>query len=178
MKLDLICTKDELRPAMCHVKVTKEVMVATDAHVLGVVPTNKLFSNAFIESIPDEGMLIHGDDWKKFNNCVNILWKSDDVICVIYKGSKRDALIQVENEDRVGKYPNWEVIIPSEIDRVAELNKIGIDMKLALNLQNALGLVNLSMQFTSPTKPIYVTATKKEDNPSYGIIMPVMLLDY
>ena len=175
MKLDLICNKDELRPAMCHVKVTKEIMVATDAHVIGVIPTHKLFSNTFIEDIPDEGMLIHSDDWKKFNNCANIVWKSKDIIRVIYKASKRDALIQVENEENIGKYPNWEAIMPKKEDRVAELNKIGVNMKLAFNLQNALGLISLAIQFSGATKAIYVTSMNGEEGDPYGLIMPVML---
>lgn len=178
MKLDLICTKDELRPAMCHVKVTKDVMVATDAHVMGVVPTKLMFSEEFINNIPEGGMLIHSEDWKKFSNCVNILWKSDDVICIIYKGSKRDVLIKVENEDEIGKYPNWEAVIPTQEMRVCELNRVGVNMKLALNLQNALGLESLSLQFSGQSKAIYArTTTKETDMGAYGVIMPVMLID-
>lgn len=176
MKLDLICGRDDLRPEMTHVKVTKEVMVATNAHVIGVIPTKLMFSEDFIAEIPESGILIHYEDWKKLSSSENVVWKSEDVIRVIYKGSKRDVLIQVDNEDNVGKFPNWEAVFPTEQMRTCELNKVGLNLKLALDLQNALGLSTLALQFSGASKAIYVSPISKDlDDGRYGLIMPVML---
>lgn len=172
MKLNLICANDALRPVMSYVKVTKDVMVATDAHVLGVVPTSKLFDDDFISKIPEGGMLIHKDDFAKIISGTNTVWKGDGVLKIIVK-NKRDILVETETEDNIGKYPYWEAIIPTEKDRLAQLNAIGVNFELASSLQKALGFYSSKLTFSGVSKAIYVTDSTEKDEESYGVIMPV-----
>lgn len=162
MKLHLICGKGDLRQIMQYVKVTKEELVATNGHVLGIIPTTDVFNEEFIEGIPDKGMLIHREDWAKIIAAEIVAWKSDDIIrCVNKKRSgsdrplKRDVLVEVESEDKIGNYVNWMSVIP-EMNGF-ELNEIGIDFKLAATLQEALGLDSCRLNFVDRTKAILIT---------------------
>lgn len=175
MELNLICSNDDLRPAMMHVKITKENMVATNAHILGVVPTNEVFNDEFIEGIPESGILIHKDDYKKFKNFDYAQWKSKDVIEIFYKGKKRNVLIPICTEENIGTFPKWETLIPREED-AQELSKIGVNMGLAYELQRALDATSLKMVFIAPNKAILVKPLPSENSKAYGIIMPAMLV--
>lgn len=174
MELNLITSKDDLRPTLNYVKVTKENCVATDAHALGVIPTEDIFDEEFIIEIPEEGMLIHSEDWKKLKNNINVSWKTDGVIKIMYKGKKRDVLIETEREESIGIYPKWESVIPKEVGE-EPVESIGINFKIGLNLQKALGSENgLKASFYGRSKAIRLDTLDEDDN-SYGILMPVKI---
>jgi hypothetical protein len=161
---------------MNHVKVTKEYCIATDAHVLAAVPTELMFDLEFIDKIPDEGVLIHHEDWKKMTTGVNVAWKSEDVIRVLVK-NKRDILIEVESEDEVGKYPDWRAVCPTD-DMREELPAIGINAKFAATLQDALGYTGLALSFNGANRAISVTSVNRSDREGViAILMPVMIDD-
>lgn len=172
MELNLITSKDDLRPPLQYIKVTKDKCVATDAHVIGVIPTSEIFDNEFIEKVPENGFLVHPDDWKKLKTNTGIEWKNDDVIRISYK-KKRDVLIEIESEEKIGKFPNWEAIMPSEYQEPKELNNIGINMSLAHSLQKALGLeFGLKLKFYGENKGVLVKNVY-DSSKAYGLIMPV-----
>lgn len=163
-----------MRPSMNYIKVTKEYCIATDAHALAAVPTELMFDLEFIDKIPEEGVLIHHEDWKKMTTGINVVWKSEDVIRVLVK-NKRDILIEVESEAEVGKYPDWRVVCPTD-DMREDLPAIGINAKIAATLQDALGYTGLAMTFTGATRPISITSVKRgETEGVIAILMPVMI---
>lgn len=75
LKFNLLCGKDELRPILNYVFLDEKNIVATDAHVLGCSPTDKVFFKDFIKDIPKEGVLIHKDDWSKIIQYDEAKWK-------------------------------------------------------------------------------------------------------
>lgn len=172
-KLHLLCDKGDMRPAMNHIKVTKEYCIATDAHALAAVPTKLMFNLEFIDKIPEEGVLIHHEDWKKMTTGINVVWKSEDVIRVLVK-NKRDILIEVESEAEVGKYPEWRAVCPKD-DMREDIPAIGINAKIAATLQDALGWTSLALNFNGASRAISVTPAKKEDEGVIAILMPVMI---
>lgn len=173
-KLHLLCSKDNMRPSMNHVKVTKEYCIATDAHILAAVPTELMFDPEFIDKIPEQGILIHHEDWKKMTTGINVVWKSEDVIRVLVK-NKRDILIEVESEDEMGKYPDWRAVCPSE-DMREELPAIGINAKIAATLQDALGYTSLALSFSGASRAISVTSVNRGEREGViAVLMPVMI---
>jgi len=174
MNLDLLCAKDELRPAMCHVFITAEVMVATDAHVLGVIPTEELFDEEFISKIPEGGFLMHPEDFKKVVAYKGAFWKTEGTIKLI-DPKKRDIIIEAHTEEAIGKYPNWAAVIPGGSDCTAEISSFGIDASLAARLQKALGFKCLKMQFSGVDRAARCTDNGESFPNRYGIIMPVGL---
>lgn len=177
IKLDLACGKDDLRPVMQYIKVTKEVMVATDAHIMAVIPTEVVFDDVeFRNAIPEEGILIHREDWKKLLQYEYGVWKTEGEVIKLISSKKRNLLIEVEKEDEVGKYPNWSAVIPDKEYQTHELNEVGVNFELAINLQKALGLKSCKMKFSENNKPIYITsATGEVNDERHGIVMPVMI---
>ncbi|MBS3739659.1 MAG: hypothetical protein KGY51_11810 [Psychroflexus sp.] len=173
MDLHLITSKDDLRPPLKYIKVTKENCVATNAHVIGVIPTTDIFSDEFIEKVPEEGFILHPEDWKKLKNNTDIVWKSNDVIKISYS-KKRDALIEIESESNIGKFPNWEAILPSEYAETQPLPSIGINMKLAYDLQKAIGSdKGLKLDFYGVAKGVVVKPIRSTSK-AYGLIMPII----
>jgi hypothetical protein len=176
MQLDLICGKDDLRPIMQYVLVTPEVMVATNSHVLGVIPTWELFDEDFIAGLPTEGVLIHREDFKKLKSYDSFAWKGEPggvIRCISAK--KRDALIEAcrQNEGDLGKYPNWQAVIPDESSCGVPLGKFGFNAELAFQLQKALGFLNTALSFSGENRAARVTNPEFENR--YGILMPVLI---
>ena len=178
MQLNLICSKkDELRPIMNYVHVTTETMVATNAHVIGVIPTEELFDEDFILKIPKDGILIHREDFKIIaaSGLGYTEWKSEGVIKVNHV-KKRAVLIETSTQDKIGEYPNWQAIMPTRETRVAELNAIGVNAQLLFELQKSLGYTEgLKMQFSGQSKAIYCSSAKDSDSGAYGLIMPISI---
>ncbi len=172
MKLNLICGKDELRPVMSYVKVTRENMVATNAHVLGVIPTKNLFNEEFIEEIPEEGFLILGGDYAKIIDGSSHHWKNE--FLAYFDKKSNLCFVPVANESDIAKYPNWEQIMPTTAALTANLNQIGIDFELAATLQKALGLkYGCKLTFSGGFKAIYIEPINTHENEgAYGILMP------
>lgn len=175
IKLDLACSKDDMRPVMNYVYVTREVMVATDAQILAVVPTEDVFSSEkFRSSIPEEGMYIHREDWKKLITAEHGNWKTKGEVIKLYPKNKRSFLIEVESISNVGKYVNWEPVIPDYSERI-ELHQIGVNLEKAFTLQKVLGLESSKLSFSTVTRAIKVEDAKDKENKVYGIVMPVLL---
>lgn len=174
MKLDLITSKDELRPTMCHILVNKSECVATNAHVIGVVPTSEIFNSQFISELGESTILIFSTDWKKLHNATAITWKDREknIIEVFYKKG-RPALFEAETEENVGKYPNWHNVIPEQSGETANMC---FNPSLLIDLSKALDFTNVKLTYSGAANRAFrVDGLKKEDDSkAYGIIMPVL----
>lgn len=171
MRLELITSKDELRPLFSYIKVTKDICVATNAHVLGVIPTVNIFDDEFIEQLAERSILIHALDWKHIKAGCKMVWESNNIIEVIpTKG--RSTFIKAEKEDSIGTYPKWENLIPTKEPTAIPL--IGMNADLLFKLQKALNIVSCKLEFHSQTAAIKVSDIMS-DGENYGIIMPCMI---
>jgi hypothetical protein len=175
-KLHMACGKDELRPATMHVYVTREVCVATDANIMAVVPTQDIFADdESIMNIPEEGMYINSNDWRKFIGA-NLLFFDGDFVMAHFPRKSAAHVKPVAISD-VGPYPNWKAVLPS-VDSFDSLSAIGVDPKLLYNLSQALDIPQFKVNFVGRNRPICVSMTEFEfgDNfHQYGVIMPLMI---
>lgn len=175
MKLHLICGKDNFRPNMNHVLVTKEYCVATNAHVLGAIPTYQIFAEES-EKIPESGILIHSEDWKKISDStMTNLVVGNDTIEIIYR-KKPSGLIKFHTNGKDYTFPNWKAVVPDKVDKEEfTINAIRLNLKLGSLLQDALGGNTLILQFESDKKAVRVDV--QEEPERFGCIMP-MLINY
>ena len=173
-KLHLVCGKDDYRPTLNYVKATKHNVVATDGHCLAVIPTSEIFDEEFIEGIPDTGVLIHHEDWKKMISYQFVSWKIPGQI-IKTSGKKRGILIEVEmeNEGDLKNYPNWDAVVPT--GKNVGIPEIGINFKTGQRLQEALNFNACHLQFKGNGKPIKITGAKEQDSKRFGILMPCMI---
>lgn len=180
-QLNLACSKDQLRPVMNHVLVTKEFCVATDAHVLAYFPTESIFDDDFIKEFPMDSFLIHSEDWAKFKSAALIAWKKGATnIIEIFHSKKRNVLIEVETEEKIGKYPAWKAVVPALNDLVpSELSQIGMNAEIMATAQKIIGPgFGLKCTFYAVNRAIEVQSINAVEFPDgRAIVMPVMLKD-
>lgn len=172
-KLNLITAKDDLYESMQYVKVTKKETVATNAHVLAIIPTSEIFDEEFIKDIPDDGLLIHADDWKKMLQFDTAEWKTKGSVIKLCHSKKRNVLIEVEHEDDLGfKYPNYESVIPQEYG--SNVEDLRLNPKYLHDLQQALNADGVQMLFPKKGQGIKVMPVEGvTESEAYGIIMPI-----
>jgi uncharacterized Fe-S cluster-containing radical SAM superfamily protein len=168
MKLDLICARDKYRPAFGYVEIKRDFMVATDATILGVIPTNELFSEEFINLMPDNGFYIEKNEFARLRRFYLFTLENDIIRCISLKGKGSETVVKITFPKDDFKFPNWKNILNFEFNSV---EKIGINAKRLLRLQNALGLDQCVLTFQSESKFVKVSGFNTESK-AYGIIMP------
>ena len=166
MKLHLICGKDPHRTQMHFVKITKTQMLATNGCVAGIIPTNSLFDDDFIKDIPEDGVLVHSEDFSKISQGLFFEWKVAGEIIKIINSKKRDILIEVEK----GTFPDILRCVP--INRNGTTGAIGINFSQAKLLQDALGFQSCKIEFSDESKVMYITDASKEKQ-NFGLLMPI-----
>jgi hypothetical protein len=173
--------KDELRPAMSHVLVTRKDIVATDAHVMGWCDTKAFFNSDFIDGLPSKGILIHHEDWKKMlavEYSDTIHWKSTGVIRFTPKG-KRPSIIEVDINGEDNTYPNWEAVVPQKVRR-QEMGAIGLNPVLLHQLHKFFKPIldndGVRMTFNGSSAILVSPRSCQIGAESVeGLVMPVML---
>ena len=164
-KLHLICSTDDLRPAMQYVKIENGKAIATNAHSLLVTDLTKYIDDKDF-NIPD--CYIHKDAWKQL--CSPSLLSFDLANGVIeLRFKKEEKLIKyktpAEFEDKIGRYPNYEAVIPESGLAVAS------DFK-GFSLSTAVLTDTASMFSDGHNILFYPTSARK------GIRMEIMKASY
>jgi len=176
-KLHLSASKDSLRPVMQSILLTQKEFVATDAHILSVVPNELILDADSIDLIPETGLLIDAQIWKSVYNADYIYLVRDNGLIYIYAKFKNKPTLnfplQLHGEN-YNNFPKWEQVIPQESARES-VAKVGINAKLLMNLSDALNATNgFKMEFNSTNKGIVCTPINHDYKAApYGLIMPI-----
>lgn len=176
-KLELACSKDEMRPSINYIKTTRDNIQCTNAHIACMIPTEYVFDEEFIRSISDEGILIHNEDFKKMRGYDYFVLDGKYIKCKHSK--KRDFVFEYETELNVGKFPMIEQVIPDRNTiEPMQLDSIGINADYLKNIQDALGFSGLRLTFFGSSKAILINHSQKdcEYPDAFGIMMPLMLI--
>lgn len=176
-KLHLSTSKDALRPVMQSILLTQKEFVATDAHIMSVVPNELILDESSIALIPETGLLINNQIWKSIYNAESIYLVRNNGLIYIYAQFKNKPTLNFPlelNGQNYNGFPNWEQVIPQENAR-QEVTKIGINAKLLMNLSDALNASDgFKMEFNGSNKGIICTPLNRNyKNPPYGLIMPI-----
>lgn len=171
-QMNLVCGKDDLRPILSHVFVTKDHCVATNAHIMIIAQTKELFPSEIINIIPEEGFYIHSEDWKKITQCDAVLVESEKVLELVHS-KKRNEFIKIESIDSVGKYPDWKSVIPNSTGSEKEaFHFFGINANYLAILQKSIcGNNSICIETFRQKKGYLVKSIVKEIN-TVGLIMP------
>jgi len=167
----------DMKEVMFYVFVDKNVIYASNSHVLIKHKTDEIFSSTddFIDSIPDTGILIH---WKHFKEmtrygCDNhqiennlIKYKYDNLWCYIPFKINGDEL----------KYPNAESVFPKDMKAV---DKIGIDSRLLKMATEAMDFENrpVKITFYGVQKALLLTHSVSNYPSAKCIVMPALFGD-
>jgi hypothetical protein len=176
-KLHLATSKDKLRPVMQSILVTKENIVATDAHIMAVVPTALVFNEASIECLPDNGLLIDAQIWKAIYSAesITVYLDGDAYKIAGHFNNKPSAEFRAETNGSIGNFPNWYQVIPTE-DKREPMPAIGINAKLLMNLSDAIDASNgLKLETNGSQKGIIAKPIGLDTGEPYGLIMPIKI---
>lgn len=174
MKLNLICAKDELRPAMCHVQMKNGYLNATNAHVLGRVNAREFFHDS-LDQLPDE-FYIHATEWKKLitGNPTGFTVEGRFIVGHTRKGTNYAKFVTADELN--GKYPNIDGVLPTLDNRPENVSStFAFNPQLLSDLCEALNMSVALIMSCGEKRAHYVTCPKQEH--AFGIIMP-MMTDY
>lgn len=176
-KLHLACADDELCPAMECVCVGKEFTYASDAHILVRHKTSEIFDDKFVESLPENNVLIPRKAiylmCQKLTTGVNL---SDDKKSIILKRTDGSEISFKFFTDR--SYVDAESVIPKD-KNYDSVKRIGLSSNLLDRLADAMGCNQslLQLYFYGETKSVIVKTNYSDYESVLGLIMPVMIND-
>ncbi len=162
--LDLVCSKDLLRPVMNHIYFDDGKSVCTDAHIL-------LIRDLKLDGFTDEeiqvmnGKLLHKEVFKE-------IFRYNDVHIIDGKFhcTKGNVKAVFEFSSCTDKYPNYQAVINKTFDTVGKI-------KLNLNYLSILKKVaeNPSLLFNFSGENKAVLATSVDDfNEETILLIPIM----
>lgn len=166
-----------------YVVLTKDHIVATDAHIIGWAKTSLFFDKAFIDGIPEEGVYIASPAWKSIAAARTFKWEvPGDLISAVTK-SGRETILRARKTISVGSgilgvqdYPKWKEVSFKNDER-REINEIGVDPHLITRLDSFLRGEVVVLEFYGQKSGIrarlrYGPYTYEELG---AIIMPVLI---
>lgn len=179
-KLHLICSKDILRPAMNHVRITRQDLRATNGHVAAIIPIEDIALTNRNE-LPEEPVYLHFENWKLLTaaSLDNVIWYPEkQQFIAVYKGNKPNAFVPVVT-DPGGKFPDVPAVLPKWED-AEPVKCIGFNPKLLADLAEAISdptgkIKNVALRMFAVNQAMLVK-TPNADIGGTGLIMPVMLL--
>ena len=176
-KLDLVCGCDDLHPVFNCVKVTKESTFATEAHIIVWHKTSEIFKDDFIQSLPDQGILIPANAIKTLRKPSSVkITLSDDKSRVIIQQKDGSEITYPCKNDL--SYPECESLF-KEPEEKQSIIKIGINADLLNRLAQAMcgTFVSIRLYFYQENKAIIVKQTTGDYYSAKGLIMPVLIPD-
>jgi len=149
--LHLACSKDELRPVMQCVFISKGKGVATNGHILIKCQLDHEIQPEVLEKM--EGMLIHWRTWQFIcsNSCSQIIFEGTGLLLITNIGKVRLESWTQE------QFPEYGKAIP-EGKRFDGLKNVGISPSLLITVAKIMGAPNgVCLDFFNEGKGIAVT---------------------
>jgi hypothetical protein len=177
--LELICSKDELRPTMCHVYLNEDHAVATNGTAL--VRYNRGLIDGIITNLPKE-VYVSAQEWKKLTKPFVSAVYADGLITVTdKKGSTQ--IVQTKSVESVGIYPNYKAVLRENLEGV-ELSAVGLNAKKLMDVQKAMNFNNvkddefgIKMHFDTDTCAIMLTVQDFFETEILGLLMTKLITD-
>ena len=143
-KLHLSCLKDQLRKALNYVQIRKDYVASTNSHVVVWYNTSDLFDKDFIDKLPEEGILVHREDWAKIQKSTHC--RVDNGIIYASSPKFRKILIEVVNADEM-RFPDWRAVIPNNARASIDVDSIGLNPNYVHLVGKILETENLKFEF-------------------------------
>lgn len=167
-RIDYACSKDYLRPIMGCVLVTKKEVVASEGYILVIHQTEDLFSDEFIENMPDR-FLVRSFIWALLcKPARTIEYNNEHNKIEIHDKHNRQFSVGVDFEKKESSsFPDYQKILDSFEPK--KIDKIGISPEKLNLLKKAMEPENdvIEFSFSGVDKMILARAIN-----SIGLIMP------
>lgn len=174
-KLHLVTGTDALRPAMMYIQVKAGNVYATNGHMMVKFPIHEVFGeNVFTDT--DE-YYIDSQQWKSLKFSSADAMGLVDGILKAYKGGKFLGMMDImsaENfQNKVGRFPNCEVVIPSS--PLEPIEAIAFNPELYYKLVDCFNLAKSTFKMNFRGIRTGITVYECQGNSGgLGLIMPIM----
>lgn len=169
--LSKICSKDELRPALCLVHFSNGYAYATNGYAL------VRQSLSWMEFDEDEIKVLNNksltaEAFKLAKKALFIEVKEDCLIAIL-----KNSTVSIEYADTSLKFPDVESVINKLLkSEKKEIKHIGINPSVLFSLFSAMDFYSTAqLDFYGEAKGILVTDTTIDSQDQIGLVMPVML---
>ena len=179
------CLADnDLRPAMMYALLKKSLIAATDAHILVVHASSELFDKEFLESIPEDGLLLGKEVLKDLTKTSihSVTYHPDMKLIEVFHRPKRvggsfKRYFEVKLYSETSPlFPNYKDVFPSKDKKPVPVERIGIGPTLLSRLQKAMGANNgVKLEFYGEDEAIICHPKGGDYLFCKGLIMPIML---
>lgn len=180
-KLHLATSNDSLRPVMQYIQVKNGFCYATDAHILVKVPINEVFGNNIFNNY--DCVYISGKEWKDQKMYKAVSFERKDNLLIAYDKKHQklgmiEFLTTYQFEQKIGKFPDCEMILPTEDKPKEDLSLISFNPTLYARIGEALEetcqLFNLT--FFGQRKAILIKHNKPEEfTKGIAVMMPLAI---
>jgi len=177
-KIYLCCGHNDLRPEFSYAKITKEDTVATNAYIILWHKTSEIFKEDFVESLPDNGIMIHINALRAIckTNTIKLSLTDNKEYIVLHQkdGSEIRYNCQPDNN-----YPEWKNLF-NKSKNAKPISKIGIKPALLDCLCDAMDTYTriVELEFTDERSGILVSQQVGNYLSAKGLIMPAMINNY
>lgn len=150
-----VISADESRPVLTHAKIDtfndQTVLVATDSYKLAAINLDPKIVKPIL------GQLIPRAELQKWYK----LATNKDFL------TDTDLLTITVKESEVGKYPQWQQLVPDK-KKFSALAGIGLNASYLLTIQTLIDTTALMLEFYGPLMPVVI----RHDQNTY-IVMPI-----
>ena len=174
-KLHLAISSDEIRPQIRQLFVTKTETAVTDGHLLLTFHSDKIFKQEFLDSIPDDGLLIPDAFVSKLteNNIKSLRYYPEkNEISIPYEDCFLFAPVKINGTDL--KFPSYNDLFDAKPEKI---DKIGISTSKLDTICQIFPDQGLKFSFRGMTTGIEITVIRDEPAFIKGLLMPYMLSD-
>lgn len=169
-KLDLAASPNSLNKELSVIKITKDETKATNSHILAVIPTIQLFTQDFIDSMPEDGFYISAPEYKKLSKLTKLTFK--DKTTIIGNSKQGDELISIIEANKIN-YPSYDSVLPP-YDTNESKEFLKINHKLLEKLCKAIGADDSGIKIESRTKNRIIVKSNNAENKAIGLLMCIL----
>lgn len=172
--LNLIASKDSLRPQLNYIQLKDEFFNVTDCNVLLKIPHLEIMNSEILEELPKEAYFL-ANDWKnsKIEKALYFKLNGNLIECKDKKFNTIGFLPFLDGNEfhtKVGNFPDFNNVIPKD-EYKEELGTLSINPELLYNLYCANAKDILQFSFFGKNKAIKI---KFKESEAIGLIMPIM----
>lgn len=108
--IHLLCSEDELRPAMCHIEILDGVATATNGYLIGKMSLSEYSGLDEVTIKRLSGKLIHRDAWKIMIDADTIAFDDDKSEYITYTKGGIEARVAIKDRKEL-QFPDYHTLI-------------------------------------------------------------------
>jgi len=169
--MHVCCSNDDFQYALQHIYFHEGKAIATEGHVLIIVPISEIstFPEEQIKLL--EGKFLHFSQYKEILKYDFAEITDQGIVCKTFYNKNANMVMNEMKYPFIDgiSYPSYKKILPNGINKI---DAIALNIRLFNMISQACGIDAISMTFQSKGDPILIEFLHSE---AIGVIMPAYL---